>query len=181
MNNIFFTSDTHFGHKNIIRYCNRPFSSVEEMDVAMIERWNEVVGPSDTVYHLGDFSINNQSAQKYVGRLNGEIHLILGNHDKKVKMLRPAFASINHYLELRYKSNPDIILFHYAMTVWNKKHHGAWHLYGHSHGNLPDQMNKSIDVGVDTNNFYPYHFDEVARILNKRPTFSEQLPVDHHK
>jgi len=85
----FVISDTHFGHENIIRYCKRPFTSVEEMDETMVDNWNSVVRPQDHVYHLGDVTIergskNSQQAQRFVRlirRLNGHKRLILGNHD----------------------------------------------------------------------------------------------------
>jgi len=78
--NIFFTSDTHFGHKNILKYCNRPFVNVEEMDEVMIERWNGRIGKNDSVYHLGDFSFSS-NPKTYFERLNGKKILIIGNHD----------------------------------------------------------------------------------------------------
>ena len=80
--NTWIISDTHFGHENIIKYCNRPFSSVEEMDARMIKLWNNVVKKNDIVYHLGDFGVGNKEyISKIVSKLNGRIFLILGNHD----------------------------------------------------------------------------------------------------
>ena len=79
---IWFTSDTHFGHKNIIKFSERPFSDVEEMDEVMIRRWNEVVGKDDTVYHLGDFAfLSTGKLRQLISRLNGKICLVNGNHD----------------------------------------------------------------------------------------------------
>ena len=78
---IFFTSDHHFYHTNIIKYCNRPFQSVEEMNEEMVKRWNSVVNPGDTVYYLGDFSLAKRPVEVFVPRLNGEKHFIMGNHD----------------------------------------------------------------------------------------------------
>lgn len=78
----FFTADTHFGHVNILRYCDRPFASVEEMDAALIARWNRRVAPEDTVYHLGDFALGLKARwPEYRRQLNGRIVFILGNHD----------------------------------------------------------------------------------------------------
>src|SRR5687767_6005129 len=81
--NTFFTSDTHWGHKNIIKFCSRPYASVEEMDEAMITNWNDRVRPGDTVYHLGDFTFYRREDQqrRIIDSLNGNIKLILGNHD----------------------------------------------------------------------------------------------------
>ncbi|RYD67156.1 MAG: hypothetical protein EOP83_03365, partial [Verrucomicrobiaceae bacterium] len=81
----FYTSDTHFDHLNIIRYAKRPFNGIEEMNRILIERWNAVVGPDDDVWHGGDFAMGNQqdAIRRIVPRLNGRIHLIFGNHDKR--------------------------------------------------------------------------------------------------
>ena len=78
---IFFSPDHHFGHANIIKYCNRPFESVDIMNEEMVKRWNSVVGPNDTVYYLGDFSLSNNLVEAFTQKLNGEKHLIMGNHD----------------------------------------------------------------------------------------------------
>lgn len=93
----FFTSDHHFGHANIIRYCGRPYASVGEMNFDMTRRWNEVVQPGDRVYYLGDFAMGDRSAwPAYVGRLNGHIELVLGNHDKsKATMLGVGFDAVH--------------------------------------------------------------------------------------
>ena len=81
---VFFTSDSHFCHKNIIEFCSRPFETVEEMNEKLVENWNKVVGPSDIVYHLGDFCFAGSAEWHYLlGKLNGRIHLIIGNHDEK--------------------------------------------------------------------------------------------------
>ncbi len=130
---IFFTSDTHFGHANIIKYCNRPFESVNQMDEVLINNWNSVVRPDDEVYHLGDFSFADP--KKYVYRLNGKIHLIKGNHDYRRKdrlFLEAGIVWVKDLFELK-KVDPNIVLCHYAMRVWPKSHYGAWQLYGHSH------------------------------------------------
>ncbi len=171
---IFFTADTHFRHANCIRFCNRPFSSAEEMDETMIANWNRVVTTGDTVYHLGDFSFCDPSL--YLKRLNGSIKLVPGNHDKKqrfnnaVEML-PALCEIKIDEQL-------IVLCHYAMRVWNKAHYGSFSLHGHSHGNLPDiPTSRSIDVGVDCHNFTPISFEQVKEIMSKK-TF---VPIDHHR
>ena len=147
--NIFFTADLHFGHARISEYCDRPFDSVEEMDVALIKNWNSVVGPKDEVFILGDFAFRDHS--KYASQLNGRKYLILGNHDKKSHALRAYdegyFRWVEDYCELRVDRN-IFILFHYSIRQWNKKHHGSIHLYGHSHGGL-DPYGLSFDVGVD--------------------------------
>lgn len=172
---IYFTSDQHFGHKNIIKYCNRPFSSVGEMDAVMIERWNWVVGPKDTVYHLGDFCLGNQEMVfSYFKRLNGQIYVVPGGHDRR--WIRPnlCYTSPNcvvrvfpplHTITL---DKQVIVLCHYAMRVWGRSHYGSWQLHGHSHGGLPD-VGKQLDVGVDCWNFYPVSLEEVREIMKNKP------------
>lgn len=175
-----FVSDTHFGHKNIIRLCNRPFKTVEEMDEVMIANWNNVVDKGDTVYHLGDFAFRSSSGVgTYRKRLNGEIHLVYGNHDKWAHRLHgPAvgFASISVYKEIEI-AGQNIILCHYAFRTWNKKHYGSWNLHGHSHGKLPrDPGSKQLDMGVDVWGFRPVSFFEIGCVMNT----IENVPVDHH-
>ena len=165
----FFTADTHFGQRSIIDVANRPFGSVEEMDEALIERWNDRVRPGDRVYHLGDFAVcRGPKTGEILGRLNGEIHLVWGNHDRPAYAIRDRFASCHDYLQVTVEGQ-FIVCFHYAMRIWNKSHLGSWHLYGHSHGTLPDDPHSlSMDVGVDGNDFHPYSFEEVAQHMRTK-------------
>ena len=116
----FFTADTHFGHKNIINYCERPFSSVEEMDQTLITNWNMVVSECDVVYHLGDFVFG--CPERIRKRLNGRIFLILGNHDKFGKKWHSLFEGVFQIHE--YK---NIIMCHYPIRYWNRSHYNSWH------------------------------------------------------
>ena len=126
MGEVFFTADTHFGHRNIIAYANRPFASVEEMDEVLIERWNERVRPHDVVYHLGDFSLTRgPRTGEILGRLHGEIHIVWGNHDRPAYAIRERFASCHDYLQITVEGQ-FIVCFHYALRVWNKSHRGSW-------------------------------------------------------
>lgn len=179
---VFFTADTHFGHSNVIRYCNRPFKDAQEMDEVLINNWNRVVSKEDTVYHLGDFAFADARRwSQIVLQLNGRIHLIRGNHDKQIPS--SLFESVSDIKEIKV-DDPDsphgkqvIILCHYAMRVWSKSHYGAWQLYGHSHGTLENNPHLlSIDVGVDTNNYFPYSYEDVKVAMFKK----NYKPVDHH-
>ena len=185
-NNIFFTSDQHFGHRNIIKYCDRPFSSCTEMREALINNWNNKIPQNGVVYYLGDIFISSPSyAHDILDRLNGHIHLIKGNHDKwiKNKSLASRFIWIKDYFELKIQ-DPDahrgsqlIVLAHYAFKVWNKSHHGSWHLYGHSHGTLPDNPHsKSFDCGVDCHNYTPLSYNDVKKIMSTK----NFKPIDYH-
>jgi calcineurin-like phosphoesterase family protein len=168
---LFFTADTHFGHTNIIKYCNRPFETIEEMNYELIKRWNSKVTSGDTVFHLGDFCFgsNNCDFDKYFSQLNGNIVWIKGNHDDLAWNNRQKFQTFSSgYYEVKINKQA-IILCHYAMRVWNKFHFGSWHLFGHSHGTLPDDLNSlSFDCGVDTNNFYPYSLEDVKEKMNNK-------------
>jgi calcineurin-like phosphoesterase family protein len=163
----FFTSDTHWNHSRIIQFCNRPFKDVDEMNETLIARWNARVGIDDTVWHLGDFALGNQDrVPNIVARLNGTIHLCWGNHDKQKTIIRAGcFASTQDVAEIRIDGE-TIFLSHYGHRVWNKAHHGAYHLYGHSHGGLP-AMGRSLDVGVDCWDYQPVTFAEIKARLTK--------------
>ena len=176
MENIWFTADTHFNHSNIIKYCKRPFLDKEQMDKSLINNINKKVKYNDTLYHLGDFAFakNEYEINNYVNQLIcNNIIIILGNHDKSKHMKNKKFKQILPIFHGKI-NNQQITLCHYAMRVWNKSHHGAWHLYGHSHGFLIEDINLlSMDVGVDTNNYFPFHFDEISKILKSRKENSE--------
>ena len=161
---IYFTADTHFNHKNIIKYCNRPFKNVYEMNNVLIENWNKKIGKSDLVYHLGDFGFGK--LDMIFNKLNGQIILIQGSHDKSSLKYKDRFIEITPLKEICYQKQA-ISLCHYAMRVWPKSHYNSWHLFGHSHGKV-EPIGKSWDVGVDNNNFMPLSFDEIKGIMNKR-------------
>jgi calcineurin-like phosphoesterase family protein len=175
----FFTSDTHFGHENIIRFCNRPFASVYAMNRAMIENWNSVVSEGDEVYHLGDFAFGNSAYWSEMrGPLNGTIYLIKGNHDKQFP--QRLFGWVKDYAEIVVE-NQKIVLFHYGMRTWHHDLRGVWHLYGHSHNALPP-YGKSVDVGVDKWDFTPVSFEKLktfmdAREIGEAPRFPNYQPA----
>ncbi|MGB1241923.1 MAG: metallophosphoesterase [Chitinophagales bacterium] len=176
MSKIFFTSDHHFGHKKILGFSNRPFADVDEMNEEMIKRWNEKVSPEDEVYHLGDVGLCSVGKlRKILNRLNGKIYLIKGNHEKSAEACHARFEWVKDYHELVVKDEEHergeqlIVLFHYAMRVWNVSHWGAYHLYGHSHGALPDDPTmRSFDIGVDCHDFYPLSYEEVKAIMKTK-------------
>ena len=160
-----FTADDHFGHANIIKYCNRPFKNVEEMDEILINNWNSKVGANDIVYFLGDFCLKEPG--RYLDRLNGVIYFIRGSHDKKIKVC-DKIKEISDIKIITIPNNNIIVLCHYAMRTWARSHYNTWQLYGHSHGRLESQ-GKQMDVGVDCNNFSPVSLAEVITIMNNKP------------
>jgi len=175
MAEMWFTSDFHFGHFNIIRYCNRPFANVQEMDDVIADRLNACVKPNDVVYFLGDFCLGGaEQVTAYRRRLAcGTIHFIEGNHDKNTRQLQRLFASWGTLSEISVDKQ-KIVLCHYAMRVWPHHSQGSWQLYGHSHGNLPDEpLSLSLDVGVDTHEFRPWHFDEIQTVMKAKAVARE--------
>lgn len=148
----FFTADEHYDHKNIIKYCKRPFSTVEEMNTELIINHNSVVNKKDTVVHVGDFTLN-KIATNYICQLNGTHIFIKGSHDYWLK---------NNNIQVWEKKieNYYIVACHYAMRVWPRSHYNSIQVCGHSHGNLSPFKNQ-YDVGVDNNNFYPISFKEL--------------------
>ena len=176
MADTWFTSDFHFGHFNIIRHCNRPFSTTEEMDACIVDRMNQCVKPNDTLYFLGDFCMGSvEKVAAYRKRLNCKtIHFVEGNHDKVTRKSQSIFASWSSLSEI-HVGKQGIVLCHYAMRVWPQHARGAWQLYGHSHSYLPDNpLALSIDVGVDTHDFHPWHFDELEAIMKAKANAREQ-------
>ena len=164
------SGDHHFGHANIIKYCNRPFKDVNEMDDELSGIWNTYIAPEDVVYYLGDFTLgNSKSAEYYFQRLNGTI-FVLGNkwhHDSRwlsgydipvttsyytrskidVQILLPIEIIENVSMNEDEEGIPAV-LCHYAFEVWDRKHYGAFHFHGHSHGMLP-KIDNRLDIGID--------------------------------
>ncbi len=157
---IYFSSDHHFNHANILKYTQRPFSSIQEMDSEMISKWNSVVKDRDEVYYLGDLTLGNWgTARSYLKQLKGRIKFIEGNHDKRWFSSLESNQKLPPIYELNYM-NKTIVLSHYSLRSWNKSFHGSYHLFGHSHGELPP-YGKSFDIGVDCWNFYPVSIEQV--------------------
>lgn len=172
--NVFFTADLHLGHDNIRRHCRRPFATVEDMDEAIIANWNAAVASEDLVYIVGDFAWRNHG--HHLARLKGKKVLIKGNHDKMSQDCLRNFTEVHHLLA-RSIDKQLVVMCHYCMVTWPSSCHGAWHLYGHSHGRireLPDIPR--CDVGVDVWDFAPVPWDAVKRKLGERKrTFSGDM------
>lgn len=163
---IYLHSDSHYGHANIIKYCNRPFATVEEMDRAMVDNWNNVVEENDIVFHLGDFCSWNKK-YNYVSlreQLNGKIILIKGNHDienLKKQTFKNMFLEVYDYLDLEvfYKERKlKFALFHYPIESWWRN---SIHLHGHIHSKNEKQLPGRIDVGADAWNYTPVSLDQI--------------------
>lgn len=154
---IFFTSDLHFGHENVIRFDNRPFNTVEEMDEEMIKHWNAKVGKGDIVYVLGDFiwKAATNEAVSIIRRLNGQIILIKGNHDRFLHnaAAKKALAGIKDYddicVTLEDGTTRRCILSHYFIPFYNGHRYQAIHLHGHSH--LTEEAAEEIRITTELN------------------------------
>jgi len=152
---IFFTSDTHFGHGGALGLYRRPFPSVPAMNEAMIERWNETVGPDDEVWHLGDFAIRQRQAvvEELLARLAGRKHLVAGNNDAPATAEASGWESVQPYAEITVDST-SLVLCHYPFRTWRGMSKGWLNLHGHSHGRLQPLL-RQFDVGVDVWEFRP--------------------------
>jgi len=158
---IWFTADEHYGHANIIHFCNRPFPNVWEMDKAIIEEHNRVVGDEDTVVHVGDFTLRDPGfARRILESLKGHHVFVKGSHDK--------WLPDGPYLLEDRVEGQTIVACHYAMLIWPKSHYGSWQVYGHSHGHLRPE-GKQWDVGVDNNGFKPVSFPQLKEIMATLP------------
>jgi len=160
---IWVTSDQHFDHSNIIKYCDRPFEDVREMNLTLINNFNSVVKEDDITYHLGDFCFKREPLQ-YLKRLNGKHCLIKGNHDHHNKVNGFEWVKDVHLLRTPIGM---FWLSHYAHRTWPHFYHGCIHLFGHSHGNIENTHN-SMDVGVDSNNFFPHKLTDIYEKLKEK-------------
>ena len=156
-------ADTHFSHTNIIRYCNRPFNNVEEMNETLIKRWNSVVGKDDVVYHLGDVAFKTGEIKDITDKLNGRKVLIMGNHDTKTPeyYLKNGFAWVS---KKPIMIEPGVILMHEPIS---KEFIVPNYLYffGHVHDKMCelDKLNNCRCVSVERNNYYPLNFDAALK------------------
>lgn len=176
---VWVTSDLHFGHNNIIKYCDRPFQNVLQMDTTLIDNWNNLVTDDDIVINAGDFAFcNDKRVIEILSSLNGTQYFVYGNHDRvmkrdSVQLFCEKTKKIEVFcdnLEFRYEGFL-VFVSHYAHRVWNQMHRGSIHLYGHSHGTLPGE-GRSIDIGVDSNEtktkYYPLLLTDILEQLKER-------------
>lgn len=205
---VWFTSDTHYDHKNICSATTswnrnssnvRVFDTLDKMNDTLVNNINENVSPNDILFHLGDWSFNGfDNIEKFRNRINCQnIHFILGNHDHHIENnkhgIQSLFSSVNRYLELEISlpqvSNQEkikrfgMVLMHFPISSWNNMSKGWWHLHGHVH--LPPHQRisqgKAMDVGVDGNHLKPVSLRSIMDIMNKQPISKLSLPKDHHE
>ena len=181
---LFFVSDTHFGHENILKFCKRPFSSIEEHDKALIDNWNSVIGPEDTVFHLGDFCFGGFPKWKEIReQLNGHIILIIGNHDRRnlTAGAQALFDYVTYQMQITidgktvYLNHFPFLCFAHGTPELYSNDNLAFNLFGHVHsgpnsasddnGRLQYLYPTQYDVGVDNNNYYPVSWQKVNEIV----------------
>ena len=182
---IYFTADLHLGHKNVVQLCHRPFSTAEEMDEALISRWNDRVGKKDTVYIVGDLLWDKKQVAAYLSRLQGQKILITGNHDAqwlKAPGAADFFQQILPYLQLRTEGR-SLTLCHYPLLEWagsrpdDGKHMG-YLIHGHIHNRIDPLYDSlfrrphALNAGVDINHYRPVTFEE---LLENNMRFKAQL------
>jgi calcineurin-like phosphoesterase family protein len=182
---IWFTSDLHFGHRNIIKFCNRPWNNTEEMDEALINNWNSVVGGNDIVFDLGDFAFaSNSRWRELIQRLKGKHYLILGNHDTSRypgDKVMDLFEDVQSQMLIKI-DNRYVYLNHYPFLCYGGTYRSlkdsVWQLFGHVHSS-PNSSGKDFerlvnlfpyqyDVGVDNNNYIPVEWNEIKAIINSQ-------------
>lgn len=182
---VFFTSDHHFHHSNIIKYASRPYLSLDEMHDDFVVKWNSVVGENDTVYHLGDFSLsrNPKEVGDVFAGLNGIIRILCNPWHHDGKWMRdgrlrrsPGFEKVEFVdpivvlsvSEISAEDYPmSITLSHWPMAMWEASHYGAWHIHGHSHGKHYDHLGRNVvDAGVDVWDGYPVSLKEIVRLFD---------------
>ena len=194
MTTIWYTADTHFGHANIIKHCNRPFETVEEMDEALIEKWNSLVGSNDIVYHLGDVGMGSDThTLECVGRLNGRKRLIYGNHDSVHPRHRKAaprqrqwmkfFESINAF-DMHKIAGREVMLSHFPyagdhtdedrMSPWRLRNEHRFLLHGHVHDAWILEEGQ-YNVGVDVHDFLPVSLEHVTEMIKLHDSLMDAL------
>jgi calcineurin-like phosphoesterase family protein len=182
--NIFFISDFHVGHGNVIRFDNRPFRDLNHMHETLINNWNSVVGEDDIVFYGGDlfYKCSSKYPMWFVNQLNGKIHFILGNHDRyqDIRKLN-RFETIDTEQKLDIKDEDadrgyqHIHIHHHPILSWNKGSHGAWHLHGHVHQKMtlnPDYnwfyKRKVIDISCNGIDYTPLSYLNIKSIMNSK-------------
>jgi calcineurin-like phosphoesterase family protein len=177
---IWFTSDHHFNHKNIIGFCGRPYPFIHEMNRDLMIRWNSVVRDIDTVYHLGDLSYFRDKGTADVLRgLNGKIRLVPGNHDTPGRFgeVSRSIIEVLPPIHTIKEDGVKIVLCHYPLESWESMSRGTLHFHGHSHGKSRTVRNR-LDVGVDCWDYFPVDLEAAikqARGDYDQPSISDKV------
>lgn len=175
----FFVGDTHFGHAGIIEMAARPFRDITEHDRTLIEHWNSVVKPTDTVWHLGDFAFDKlpiDNVATIFRRLNGVRRLVIGNHDTEA-VCALTWESVHHMISLK-AGGTEIALSHFPLREWPGFYAGALHFHGHTHDSLPSGK-RSWDCGVDHQGFTPLTAEQIMTRMGSLLDYDYSgVPID---
>lgn len=179
----YYTSDLHFDHKNIIKYCNRPYANVDEMNKGLVANWNSRVKPEDTVYILGDLTLaGKERALEFLKQLKGNKILVIGNHDTFAYKDSFDSEAAHFCCQVERKAmcrvhdpfiDKSIVLCHYPLAVWKHKEQGVLHFYGHVHNSTPErfpylqQIDGAYNVGADVQGWYPRTAQEIINSNQK--------------
>ena len=184
---IYFISDTHFGHAAIIRLCNRPFATVEEMDEVLVSNWNARVGNGDTVYFLGDlfFKASAEHVREVLASLKGKKHLLIGNHDHNwmtPELLEEHFLSVSHFQDISVGGH-HFLMCHYPILEWGGKPKSLM-LHGHIHGNrnadywpLLQKRERVLNASVEINGYAPVTFEELLENNRRQKALPPDVPA----
>lgn len=189
-----FISDHHFGHNNIIHFCERPFSSTQEMNDAMIEIWNDFIRPGDSVAYVGDFALGKRDEVGVVNKLHGDVHLFIGNHDRPFRnskyiteYLRYGFVSVQRSTDILIEGE-RVSIGHFPFEQdfvenFNQKYDkfsqfriqdkGQWLIHGHTHNALRTKWCKQINVCVDLWDFEPVSYGRISSLIKEGPSEHE--------
>jgi calcineurin-like phosphoesterase family protein len=179
---IYFTSDFHLSHNNIIKFCHRPFINVAEMNFVILNNFFDTVKKGDMVYFLGDLSFSSEVVKKFLNEVTEEgitMNFIIGNHDKQLGGSKE--IHYNRIYDIVIENQP-ITLCHYPMLSWNKSHFNAWNIHGHHHSNVVAEKfpGKRLDVAVDLWNFKPVSFEQVKKYMLTQPD-NWDIVTDRHR
>lgn len=180
--NTFFTSDTHYFHENIINFCNRPFIDLNDMHYNLIKNWNDVVPKDGVVFHSGDFAMtsNINLIEKIVNQLNGQIYLVMGNHDYQNRFNRDVIQKLFYmvddifYISVEDDDYPakhvNFQISHYPFLYWYRSY---INLHGHVHSGPNSTASEKVplhekryDVGVDNNEYKPISYSNLMIKIN---------------
>lgn len=178
----FFIADLHWGHKNILTLCNRRFKDIHEHDEHIIKSINSVVTNGDNLYILGDLGFKDDiNKLRYnLNRLNGNKHIIIGNHDNLSNLVQlkreRVIVDVKDSKTVQI-GNQRIFLSHFPHREWNGYYRDAWHLFGHTHNTLED-FEYSTDVGVDSKGYVPWDFEQIKEYFETTDIETKATELD---
>jgi calcineurin-like phosphoesterase family protein len=171
-----FSSDWHLGHDNVMKFSERPFENIDDMNEKIISNMLSVVNQGDELYFLGDLAWRVYALNKFFDRWPKRVnfHWILGNHDKSWQSFKNRCTSVSE-MKKTHIGNNTVILCHYPMLTWDKSHYNSWMLFGHHHRNSHGTIEveklttgKMLNINLEFNNFMPYSEDQIATIMAEK-------------